>query len=81
MCALCNLLLPSLYIREMESHLQKANQHLQRRGKLIREMEETNRQSISKVRRLFHPEGDVQMKARLCDQKITLAQLEGAAQM
>ena len=55
------------YIRKMEDHIRKQEQQIQKQEQLIQRAEETDRTCITKVVRLFQPEGEVQTKARLYD--------------
>ena len=62
------------HIQKMEQHIRKMEQHIQR-------LEQNDRTCIKKVVRLFQPDGEVQTKARLYDEKITQPGMEGAARV
>ena len=65
----------------MEADVRKNKQHIQGQKETIRCIGEIIRQCVTKMVQLFHPEGEVQMKARLYDEKVGQPGLEGAARM
>jgi hypothetical protein len=63
-----------LLIREQKNELKRMR-------KTIRKMEQHDRTYLEKVARLFQPDGEVQTKARLYDEKITQPGVEEAARV
>ena len=69
------------YIEKMEAHVRTNELQIREQEETIRSIGETSRQCVTKMVQLFQPEGEVQMKARLYDQKVGQPGLEGAARM